>query len=104
MAESSDKLAAALEAIPGCPPEMVVCTKYGYYHDYESPLTTPELQLVADLRVLVRAPQTPAKSRPMYEALIKRVIDGEFDATKAESDAWMASADGQAAMRSLTGR
>jgi hypothetical protein len=34
-------------------------------------------------------------------ALRKRVIEGEFDATKEESDAWAASPEGQEAFRML---
>lgn len=35
-------------------------------------------------------------------ALRRRAIEGEFDATKEESDAWAASPDGQEAFRMLT--
>lgn len=103
MSESADKLADALAAVPGCPPELVTCARYGYYHDFESPLATPEMQLVADLGVMVRAPGTPAEARPMYKALIGRVKRGDFDATPAESAAWAQSAEGRQAMAELTG-
>lgn len=39
----------------------------GYYHDFESPLATPKIQLVSDLRGVG------------LQDLAKRVIDGEFD-------------------------
>jgi len=35
--------------------------------------------------------------------LRQRVIDGEFDASKAESDAWAASPEGRQAFRDLLG-
>jgi hypothetical protein len=35
-------------------------------------------------------------------ALITRHMNGEFDATKEESDAWAESEDGQAAFNELT--
>lgn len=103
MSESADKLADALAAVPGCPPELVTCARYGYYHDFESPLDMPTLQLAGDLGVIARAPGTAAEARAMYEALIERVKNGDFDATAAESDAWARSADGRAALRAVTG-
>jgi hypothetical protein len=63
----------------------------------------PEVQLVADLRELASRPATPRSSRPLLRDMAKRVIDGEFDATKAESDEWMRSPEGQEAMAGLTG-
>lgn len=101
MAESSDKLADALAEIPGVPPELVACARYGYYHDFQSPLAMPDVQLAADLGVMARSPGTPAAARPMYRALIARVKAGDFDATRAESDAWARSADGQVVFQSL---
>jgi hypothetical protein len=89
------KLARALQAIPGVPREMVTRAVDGYYHDYLSPLTFPEIQLVADLRELASLPATPRDSRPLLRALAQAVIDGEYDATKEESDAWAASPEGQ---------
>jgi hypothetical protein len=64
----------------------------GYYHDYLSPLATPCLQLAADLA---------AKGTPAAMALRARHLNGEFDATKEESDQWAESADGQAAFAML---
>ena len=37
-----------------------------------------------------------------FEKFAKRVANGEFDATKEESDEWMRSADGQDAAKRLT--
>lgn len=56
------------------------------FHDFQSPHELPEFTLVAELR------------KVGAEEMAQRVIDGEFDATKEESDAWAASPDGQAAM------
>lgn len=94
-------LARALAAIPGVPGDMIQKATAGYYHDFLSPLTFPEIQLVADLRELASLPQTPAASRPLLKAMAKRVIDGEYDASKGESDAWAASAEGRAVFREL---
>jgi hypothetical protein len=64
----------------------------GYYHDFLSPLDFPEMQLVNDLLRV----GTPAALR-----LRIRVINGEFDASKEESDAWAASEEGQSELRRL---
>lgn len=71
----------------------------GYYHDFLSPLALPEIQLVADLRELASRPATPRNSRPLLRELAKRVIAGEFDATKEESDEWARSLEGQETFR-----
>lgn len=95
------KLANALRAISGVPRDMLTRAIDGYYHDYLSPLATPEIQLVADLRELAAAPATPRDSRPLLREVAQRVIDGEFDASKEESDAWAKSPDGQETFRQL---
>jgi hypothetical protein len=97
------KLARALSAIPGVPAAMIERATAGHYHDYLSPLDFPEIQLVADLRELAALPATPRNSRPLLRALAKAVIDGQYDATKEESDEWMRSPEGQATMASLAG-
>ena len=98
------KLARALGEIPGVPEAMIKRAAAGYYHDFMSPLAMPEVQLVADLRGLASRPATPRASRPLLREMAKRVINGEFGATKAESDEWMKSAEGQEAMAALTGK
>lgn len=95
------KLAKALGAIPGVPRDMIQRAIDGYYHDYLSPLATPEIQLVADLRALASQPATPRDSRPLLRQMAERVIDGEFDATREESDAWARSPEGQEVFRLL---
>jgi hypothetical protein len=72
--------------------EMADKAATGYYHDYLSPLDTPCLQLASDL---VRA------GTPQALALRGRHLRGEFDASKEESDEWMKSPDGQAALEQL---
>ena len=95
------RLAEALQAVPGVPRQMVQRAIDGYYHDYLSPLTFPEIQLVADLRELASLPATPANSRPLLRGLAQRVVDGEFDASKEESDEWARSPEGQETFRQL---
>lgn len=97
------KLARALEAVPGVPAAMIQRARDGYYHDFLSPLATPEMQLVADLRELASKPATPRNSRDLLRELAQAVIDGEYDASKEESDQWAASPEGQALFAELAG-
>lgn len=67
-------------------PEMAAKAATGYYHDYLSPLAMPCVQLADDLK---------KAGTPVALALRARHLNGEFDATKEESDEWAASPDGQ---------
>lgn len=98
---STAKLARALREIPGVPDDMIARAEGGYYHDCLSPLDFPEIQLVTDLRDLASTPSTPRNSRQPLRDLAGRVINGEFDATRAESDEWARSPEGQETMRQL---
>jgi hypothetical protein len=64
----------------------------GYYHDFLSPLALPEITLAHDLA---------QANTPQALALRRRVINGEFDATKEESDEWAKSPEGQATFARL---
>lgn len=88
---TKDKLAQALEdaGLAG----MARKAAEGYYHDYLSPLDTPTMALVDDLRKI---------GSPEAMALRARVMNGDFDATKEEGDDWARSPEGQEAMRMLT--
>jgi hypothetical protein len=76
-------------------PDMAAKAREGYYHDFLSRLAFPDLQLDADLA---------AAGTPAADALRRRHHNGEFDASKEESDEWAESADGQAAFKQLMGR
>lgn len=90
---TTEKLARALEKTDDIRVKPLVWrARRGYYHDFLSPLPTPELQLVQDLRDLG------------MEELAQRVIDGEFDASHAESRAWSDSEEGQETFGLLLGR
>jgi hypothetical protein len=97
-------LAAALDAIPGVPPDMIERARTGHYHDYLSPLDFPAVTLAADLKELASRPATPRNSRPLLRELAQRVMNGDFDATTAESDAWAQSAEGRETLAALTGQ
>lgn len=89
---TKDKLAAAL-AKAGLP-QMADKAAAGYYDDFLSPLATPCMQLAEDLH---------AAGTPEAAALRDRAINGEFDATKEESDDWANSPDGADAFAKLAG-
>jgi len=95
------KLAQALREVPGMPRDMITRAVDGYYHDYLSPLIFPEIQLVSDLKALAKQPATGPKARAALASLAQRVVDGDFDATKEEADAWASSTEGQETFRQL---
>ena len=68
----------------------------GYYHDFLSPLAMPCQQLLADLTTAAKAGNVAA------HVLRARHINGDFDASLAESDAWAESPDGRAAFAALS--
>jgi hypothetical protein len=72
--------------------KMAMAAAAGYYHDFLSPLATPCLQLAADLAAVGTLPALELR---------KRHLNGEFDATPEESDAWAASAEGQEVFNQL---
>jgi len=75
---TTERLAAALEAA-AAPAAMIERARAGYYDDYKSELATPCIQLVHDL------------GAAGLKELQDRAIDGEFDGTREESDAWFQS-------------
>lgn len=75
MLPTKERLARALEA-EGVPVSIVAQARQGYYDDYESEIATPQMTLVADLQA------------HGFMLLAKRAMDGEWDGTKAEAEAW----------------
>jgi hypothetical protein len=73
--KTTERLANALREA-GAPADMVIRAEGGYYDDFRSPLATPCIQLVNDAR------------RHGLADIAQRAINGEFDATKEESDEW----------------
>jgi hypothetical protein len=90
---TTERLAQALAAADA-PAQMIEQARAGYFDDYKSPLAMPLNQLVATCRNL-------APSYPGLTGIAERVIDGEFDSTKEESDEWARSPEGQEAFRQL---
>lgn len=74
---TTERLARALEEVNNPKlASMIVRARSGYYDDYKSPLAAPIITLVADLRGLG------------LNDLAQRAINGEWDGTPEESQAW----------------
>lgn len=72
--------------------DMAAKAATGWYHDFMSPLDAPTLTLVDDLAV---AAKNDSPQRAAILALRARAINGDFDATTAESRDWADSPEGQ---------
>lgn len=88
---SSIRLAEALEDAGF--PYLARRAREHEFHDFLSPHGAPQTFLVGELR--------EHRRQVSAERFIARIKAGEFDASKAESDAWAASPEGQAAMQAL---
>lgn len=92
MRASTKKLVAALQAERSPKLDAIIRrAKRDEYSDYFSESATP----IADL---VRALQ-----RAGFPALAQRAMNGEFDATREESDEWAKSDEGRLTFAELTG-
>jgi hypothetical protein len=96
---TTEKLALALEAVPGMPAQLIKLARAGHYDDYKSSLALPLWQLRHDLLNASRA--MTYTSRMLVKALIRDVVEGEFDGTKEESEAWARTPEGQEALRAF---
>jgi len=85
--KTKEKLAQVLHAAGLFDMEKVA--RAGRYDDYESEYPTPILDLVDHLR------------GHGNDDLARRAMDGEWDASKEESDAWAESEEGRELMRGL---
>ncbi|MCP3471443.1 hypothetical protein NLM33_18880 [Bradyrhizobium sp. CCGUVB1N3] len=98
---TKDKLAGALREV-GLH-EMAERAATGFYHDFLSPLDLPEMELEKDLRVAAQVALSfnDQKRAQAIEAVRKRHINGDFDASPEESEAWAESEEGRDAFRQL---
>jgi hypothetical protein len=80
--------------------DMSLKARGGYYHDFLSPLDMPETQLISDLAKVAQQLGW-GDARTAVLDLRRRVINGDFDASKEESDEWAASEEGQDAFKRL---
>lgn len=92
---TKEKLARAIEEKvgKGVPTNHVKAlikrARAGYYDEFDGELATPLIQLVADLR------------QAGWPEMAQRVINGDFDASKEEADAWFAR-EGRAFLMEFT--
>jgi hypothetical protein len=88
----------------GAPTVFAANARMGHYDDYFAPAEIADgmeiLRLVRDLRRLARA----GGDAERLAAVENAAKWGELDATKAESDRWAASKDGQETFAELTGQ
>lgn len=90
-AKTSETLALALEAIGLT--QLAAKARTDEYHDYLSPHALPELMLVTDLMLAAQDVDDDASRLQILE-LRQRVINGDFDASREESEEWARSPDG----------
>ena len=75
---TTERLARALEELNDPKlSEMVAKARAGYYDDFKSDLAQPLTTLYMDLMDVG------------HPEMAQRVVDGEFDSTKEEAEAWM---------------
>jgi hypothetical protein len=86
------KLAAALVAAELY--DMADRAVVGWYDDYLSPLATPITELVNDLQ---------KAGTPAAMLIREQVLEGDFDSTAEEAQAWAASPEGREAFKSFLG-
>lgn len=89
---TKDRLAAELTKIGAF--DMAALAAQGHYDDYLSPLDAPIFTLAQDLARL---------ASPTALALRRRVINGEFDGTKEEAEAWAKSPEGRETFAQFAG-
>jgi hypothetical protein len=71
------------------------------FHDFLSPHASPTLKLVEALAAFVMDDKNSKRQRVAAHHIGQRLIDGEFDATSAESEAWAENPAGQDAFKRL---
>lgn len=72
---TKDRLATELESA-SAPDWMIKNARNGQYDDFESSCPNPIMRLVSDARTAG------------LDAIATRAVDGEFDATEDEAEAW----------------
>lgn len=86
---TSDRLAIALQEVDA-PLWMVERARKGEYDDFKSPHAMPLHKLMEDVA-----------ANGLPESFKKRIVEGEFDCTLEEGQAWMESEEGQEVQRRL---
>ena len=98
---TKDVLAEALRAVGLT--DMADKAATGYYHDYLSPLDLPEIELMRDLARAAALATNLDRCKAILD-LRGRAMNGDFDASEAESEEWAKSPEGQYAFKQLLGK
>lgn len=93
---TKEKLALELERVGLV--DMAARARQGLYHDFESPLDFPELQLAADLATAATDMKRELRQRHQALELRQRALNDEFAASADEGLAWAMGEDGQRAL------
>lgn len=95
---SSEKLAKALDEAGLT--DMAILARQDHFHDFQSDLALPELELD---NMLVRAIQNcqDLEQKAKIMDIRAKHHEGFWDATKEESDKWAKSPEGQETFKSL---
>ena len=99
-AKTSENLAQVLHSVGLF--DMEAKARRDQYHDYFSDDAFVSLTLERELREARDAQKDPILAQ-MIEAIRQRHLNGDFDASKEESDEWAASPDGQETFRAFLG-
>jgi hypothetical protein len=73
------------------------------YHDFRSDLDDPSTTLARELHAALKGAREPEQAQ-MIGGILAAHLEGRWDATPEESDAWMESDEGRAAMVRLVAR
>jgi hypothetical protein len=98
-APSAQRLADVLKAAGLT--ELALRAEQNEFHDFLSPHELPDLLLSDELLRIAMDDKRPDRERMAAHHIRMRHHDGEFDATKEESDEWAESEDGRAAFAML---
>lgn len=98
-AKTSQKLANTLRAAGFS--ELAVRAEADEFHDFLSPHAFPEMLLAMELAAIMTDPIRTTREQSAAHHIRQRLIDGEFDASREESDEWAASPEGQDAFNRL---
>jgi hypothetical protein len=97
---STEKLVHALREA-GAPADLITRAEANEFHDYKSQSATPCLDLNRALTTVIQSTPETAYTYAFLtkmRALRSKAQNGEFDATKEESDEWAASPEGIAVL------
>lgn len=96
---TKERLAQRLEALGAH--ELAERARKGMYSDFESEVAMPKVLLVADLK-LVASTSGSQETWHSLHAMAQEIIDGKWDDTPEEAEAWAAAQTGE--MREMIDR